>query len=186
MSLASSTATAVLALLAPVAQAAIHIESAISEMPRVVVLTDIGTDPDDEESLVRLLLYTNELEVEGLIATTSTWQREAVHPELIEERIHAYGAVLSNLREHAPGYPDEKALLDRIKSGPALYGLAGVGDRKDSPASELLIAAVERPDPRCRVVRFRPRSDPVSLVAVPGSQQRSFRASPAAGVKAGE
>jgi Protein of unknown function (DUF1593) len=137
-----------LALFAPAAHSAAHIESGTPERPRVVVLTDIGIDPDDEESLVRLLLYTNEMEVEGLIATTSTWQRDAVHPELIEERVRAYGAVLSNLRKHAPGYPAASSLLARIKSGPAVYGLAGVGEGKDGPASELLIAAVERPDPR--------------------------------------
>ena len=47
---------------------------------RVIVLTDIGADPDDTESLVRLLLYSNELELEGLIATTSTWQQTRASP----------------------------------------------------------------------------------------------------------
>ena len=40
--------------------------------PRVIVISDIGNEPDDQMSLVRLLLYSNELEIEGLIATTST------------------------------------------------------------------------------------------------------------------
>ncbi len=39
--------------------------------PRLLVLTDIGNEPDDQMSLVRLLLYSNELDLEGLIATTS-------------------------------------------------------------------------------------------------------------------
>ena len=37
--------------------------------PRVVVLTDIANEPDDQMSLVRLLLYSNQLELEGLVAT---------------------------------------------------------------------------------------------------------------------
>jgi hypothetical protein len=29
--------------------------------PRLIVLTDIGNEPDDSESMVRLLLYSNDL-----------------------------------------------------------------------------------------------------------------------------
>jgi hypothetical protein len=36
--------------------------------PRVIVETDAGGDPDDEQSLVRFLLYANEFDVEGIIA----------------------------------------------------------------------------------------------------------------------
>src|SRR5262249_48956465 len=46
--------------------------------PRVVVLSDIGNEPDDQMSFVRLLLYSNELDLESLIATTSTWQKNKV------------------------------------------------------------------------------------------------------------
>jgi hypothetical protein len=47
---------------------------------RAFILTDIGNEPDDQMSLVRLLLYSNEIEIEGLVATTSTWQRAKVSP----------------------------------------------------------------------------------------------------------
>ena len=67
-----------------------------ADKPRIMVLTDIGNEPDDSESMVRFLLYTNEFDVEGLVATTSTWQRKVVHPEMIEERVRAYGRVLPN------------------------------------------------------------------------------------------
>ena len=43
--------------------------------PRVLVLTDIGNEPDDQMSLTRFLLYSNEFDIEGLVATTSTWQK---------------------------------------------------------------------------------------------------------------
>ena len=35
--------------------------------PRLLVLTDIGGDPDDEQTLIRLLLYANCFDIEGLI-----------------------------------------------------------------------------------------------------------------------
>src|SRR5688500_14347517 len=41
------------------------------ERLRVIVETDAGGDPDDEQSLVRFLLYANEWDVEGLIANRS-------------------------------------------------------------------------------------------------------------------
>ncbi|MFO7906329.1 MAG: nucleoside hydrolase-like domain-containing protein [Planctomycetota bacterium] len=35
--------------------------------PRFVVMTDIGGDPDDRQSMVRFLLYSCDLKVEGLL-----------------------------------------------------------------------------------------------------------------------
>ena len=37
------------------------------ERLRLVIETDAGSDPDDEQSLVRFLLYVNEWDVEGII-----------------------------------------------------------------------------------------------------------------------
>jgi hypothetical protein len=37
--------------------------------PRLFVLTDLANEPDDEESLVRLLAYANEFDIEGIAAT---------------------------------------------------------------------------------------------------------------------
>ena len=45
-----------------------HLEN---ERPRLVVLTDIGGDPDDTQSMIRLMTYSNEFEIEGLIASAS-------------------------------------------------------------------------------------------------------------------
>ena len=47
--------------------------------PRVVVISDIGNEPDDQMSFVRFLLYSNEFDVEAMIATTSTWQKTKTH-----------------------------------------------------------------------------------------------------------
>src|SRR6188474_222554 len=65
--------------------------------PRLIVLTDIGGDPDDQQSLIRLMLYSNEFEIEGLVASASgtpgDLKAEVVRPELIREIVEAYGKV---------------------------------------------------------------------------------------------
>ena len=40
------------------------------DRPRLIVLTDFFKDPDDNQSLIRLLCYANEFVIEGLIATS--------------------------------------------------------------------------------------------------------------------
>jgi len=64
-----------------------------SRRPRLVVLTDIGGDPDDQQSMIRLLVHANEFVIEGLIATASGTPgelKEAVtKPHLIREQIEA-------------------------------------------------------------------------------------------------
>ena len=48
----------------------IHIAFAQSEKARIIVTTDITNEPDDQESLVRLLAYANDFDIEGLIGST--------------------------------------------------------------------------------------------------------------------
>lgn len=119
-----------------------------ADRTRIVILSDIGNEPDDSESFVRFLLYADQFDVEGLIATTSTWQRDRVQPALIAERIDAYACVRPNLLRHAPGYPEAAALRAVLRSGRAAYGMAGVGEGQDSDASRLLVAAADRADTR--------------------------------------
>ena len=64
----------------------LHISSSLQAQNvrnRVIVLTDIEADPDDTQSLIRLLLYSNNIDIKGLIATTSTWQKSVIAPESI-------------------------------------------------------------------------------------------------------
>src|SRR5687768_11865346 len=76
-----------------------------SARARLVVLTDIEADPDDTQSLVRLLLYSNELDIEGIVATTSIHMRDEIHPDSIVAIIDRYAGVRANLLKHASGYP---------------------------------------------------------------------------------
>lgn len=116
--------------------------------PRIVVLTDITNEPDDQESLVRFLVYANEYDVEGLVATTSTWLRNRTSVQNIRDCVAAYGIVRSNLTKHADGYPTQQQLESVIREGWPEFGMNGVGDNRDSPGSELIIDVVDRADPR--------------------------------------
>ena len=116
--------------------------------PRLFVLSDIGNEPDDQMSLVRLLLYANEIDIEGFGATTSVWQRDKVRPDIAQRVIAAYAKVVPGLRANAPGYPDAADLAARVQPGVAGYGLAAIDPAHPSPAALALIAAARRPDPR--------------------------------------
>jgi len=137
--------------LALVASAHAYEPTATDDAPgkaRVFVLSDMGNEPDDQMSFVRLLLYSNELDLEGLVATTSTWQKDKVQPETMREIVRAYGGVRPNLLKHADGWPEAAALEAVVSAGPAVYGMAAVGKGQASPGAVALLRAADRQDPR--------------------------------------
>jgi hypothetical protein len=115
---------------------------------RVIVLTDIEADPDDTQSLVRLLLYSNVIDIKGLVATTSCWHKNRVNPESIEKVIKSYGKVQPNLIKHEIGFPSAEELLMLVKQGLPKYGMLGVGEGKDSEGSQWIIKELEKKDDR--------------------------------------
>ncbi|PSL01719.1 DUF1593 domain-containing protein [Cecembia rubra] len=115
---------------------------------RVLVLTDITNEPDDQQSLVRFLVYANEYDIEGIIATTSTHLRNQTKKDKIEELVRNYGQVKSILDIHANEYPSMEYLLSITSIHLPLFSMEGVGEGKDSPGSELLIKAVDKSDDR--------------------------------------
>ncbi|MFK8165062.1 MAG: nucleoside hydrolase-like domain-containing protein, partial [Lewinella sp.] len=115
---------------------------------RVIILTDIEADPDDTQSLVRLLLYANQVDIRAIVATTSCWKRTTVEPASIIKVIEAYGEVQPNLLKHEAGYPTAEELLTKITEGLPKYGMLGVGDGQDSPGSEWIIEELEADDDR--------------------------------------
>ncbi len=122
--------------------------SAEVDKPRVFVFTDISNEPDDEESLVRFLVYANEYDVEGLVATTSTWLRSKPREDLIRRQLEAYGQVHSNLSQHAAGFPTKEQLLAVTSTGQTGYGMAAVGEGQATPGSRRLLRAADKADPR--------------------------------------
>ena len=126
--------------------------AASAEKPRLVVLTDIGGDPDDQQSMIRLMLYSNEFDIEGLIAssagTTGELKDEVVKPELIRQIVEAYGKVRENLVLHEPAFPTKQKLMDRVKSGNPHRGVRSLGNEHDTEGSRWIIEAADRADPR--------------------------------------
>ncbi len=86
-------------------------------VPRLLIETDAGGDPDDEQSLVRFLLYANEWDIEGIIANRPATRRpENKNPEdtglgIVRRLLDAYGQCRPNLVQHDARYPDEGVSL---------------------------------------------------------------------------
>jgi len=114
---------------------------------RVVVMTDIGGDPDDRQSMVRFLLYACDFDVEGLCTGFGHGHYEVTHPELIRAAVDAYGKVLPNLYKHRSDYPSHERLVGLIKDGHN-GDPHRVGPGMDSEASEWIIRVLDRDDPR--------------------------------------
>ncbi|KAL4865594.1 hypothetical protein BDV12DRAFT_188076 [Aspergillus spectabilis] len=95
----------------------------IKNKPRVLVTSDIDNEPDDSESFVRYLLYTNEFGTEGLVP------------------------VIDNLNAHTHpnnGCPDPQTLSNLVKSGPEVYGLEALNPNIPlAEGTQLLISALD-------------------------------------------
>jgi hypothetical protein len=118
-----------------------------AERPRLCVLTDIGGDPDDQQSMIRLMVYANEFEIEGLIAsaagTPGELKQAVTKPKLIREIVAAYGKVRDNLARHASGWPAAVELAARIKTGNPHRGREHIGDGHDTEGSRWLIERID-------------------------------------------
>jgi hypothetical protein len=128
-------------------------------IPRLIVLTDISSltagvaEPDDGQSLIRLMLYASEFDIEGLIATSNLGHGQKTRPDLIHQVVGAYEKVQPNLLQHDPRYPPAGSLRACIKAGQDVAGLkvpveASVGPGKDTEASNCIIRIVDRVDAR--------------------------------------
>src|SRR5437868_14097657 len=90
---------------------------------RVIIETDAGGDPDDEQSLVRFLLYANEWDVEGIIANRPTARDgENRNPArtglgIVRRLLDAYGNCRTNLVLHDARYPTREFLWGRAVAG---------------------------------------------------------------------
>jgi hypothetical protein len=139
--LASTTIKAIVVFpLLLVACAPIHAD----ERLRVIVETDAGGDPDDEQSLVRFLLYANEWDVEGIICNRAEARDGENHnPErtglgIARRQVKAYGECYAKLIQHDARYPKLERLLERTVSG-----------YEDSDEGvKLILSAVDSADPR--------------------------------------
>lgn len=143
-----SVALAILMAGASLAQESGSKSGFVSAKPRVINTTDLGADPDDEQSMVRQLVCANEFDIEGLIVSTGCWKKTQSNTEMLDKLVDAYGECVENLNVHAKGFPSVEYLRSISVMGQTGYGMSDVGDGKDSPGSELIISAVDKDDPR--------------------------------------
>ena len=107
--------------------------------PRTVVTTDM--EQDDLASLIRYMLYTNDLDTEGIIYTSGRYHfagdgkgttfflpgREYKTPQtswrwtgtttIQKDVLKAYAKVYPNLKRQDPAYPSPSSLLSKVKIG---------------------------------------------------------------------
>lgn len=133
--------------------------------PRIVVLTDVSTwETDDSESLVRFLVHADLFEIEGLIYTTG-WSLDSTRQNfinLIYDAENAYEKDIPNLMKRSAqkgfskdesqqkiGYwPDPEYLRERTMFGSKNRGFKFIGEKNDSPGSELIIKLADEDDDR--------------------------------------
>lgn len=108
-----------------------------TERPRVIVTSD--GEIDDQCSMVRFLLYTNECDVEGIVSSSSQYHahdKNWAGDDWIDPALEAYAQVHPNLVKHDPRYPTPEYLRERI----ALGNVKTVGDmEKPTEGSNLIV-----------------------------------------------
>ncbi|MBO4719373.1 MAG: DUF1593 domain-containing protein [Prevotella sp.] len=138
--------------------------------PRLVVCTDIApadVEPDDMESMVHLMVYADMFEIEALI-TSVGWNCDPYPLEwsqYLYRVIAAYAKDVPNLMKRSGqkkhlslkkengsqqiGYwPSAEYLSKRAVMGSMYGGIRSIGEKNDSPGSELLIRLADEDDPR--------------------------------------
>lgn len=132
------------------------------EKCRYIALTDISASPfpwaekDDIQSLIRLLLYSNEIDLEGIILCSSCFLKKGGGPRaaaLVNRILDVYESVRPNLDCHAAGYPEADRLRKIVCMGIPAFGNApgdgfAEGRYGDVAGVRRIIDAVDAPDPR--------------------------------------
>ena len=138
--------------------------------PRLVVCTDIApadVEPDDMESMVRLMAYADCFEIEALI-TSVGWNCDPYPKdwaEYLQRVIEAYRKDVTKLmqrskqkdfmpvdkengQQHLGYWPSADYIKSRAVMGSIHGGIGAIGENNDSPGSELLIRLADEDDPR--------------------------------------
>lgn len=112
--------------------------------PRVIVSTDIGgTDFDDFQSMVHLLLYADVLDLEGLVSSPYGPGRKAHLLEVIDRYERDYPA----LRSHSARYPAPSELRGIAKQGETEVA-PYAGFRRPTEGSEWIVRCARKADTR--------------------------------------
>ncbi|WP_319231993.1 nucleoside hydrolase-like domain-containing protein [Draconibacterium orientale] len=131
---------------------------------RVIAMTD--GEVDDRCSMVRFLLYTNDIELEAIIQTNSVYQPKGwSSSNWLNQQIDAYEQVYPNLKIHDPAYPSPNVLRSKIFVGdedsthivvdrfsnkrvPGMEPAIDPADWADTPGSDKIVEVLLEDDPR--------------------------------------
>ena len=90
-------------------------QKSVPVKPRILISTDIGgTDPDDNQSMIHFLMYSDKFNTEGLISSPSYGEGTKQH---ILEMIALYEKDLPKLQKHNKSFPSPNALRAITKQG---------------------------------------------------------------------
>lgn len=121
---------------------------ATDENTRLIVTTDLGgSDPDDIQSMIHLLVCSDRIDIEGLISSEA-WVDDADKTDKLRQTIENFIEVLPTLKIHSPGYPTAEYLRSIVVRGQDKPHIDGVGEGKDSPGSDLIVSALMKEDKR--------------------------------------
>lgn len=105
----------------------------------IVIITQDG-EVDDRSSFMRFLLYTADIDLRGVIATNSKWQRNGHGLDWLNKAYGLYGQVLDNLLLHNPDYPSVELLQSiTVLGNENPKYLTGVPPYADSKGADLII-----------------------------------------------
>lgn len=134
---------------------------------RVIVTTDLpdlawknGGDPDDIQSMVRFLLFSNEFDIEAIVASAGTNSFKANKNHVLEVYDY-YDKVDENLSTYDCDFPSADYLRSITYQGMGNEGPISIkwncengkwqdiiGEGRDCEASDAIIKAVDKDDPR--------------------------------------
>lgn len=120
------------------------------EKPGIIVLTDIGGDTDDEQSMVRFLLYSDLFDIKAICATSRLGHDQDTKPELIRKQIKAYRGVYPNLLLHSKNFPSPDYLETVVKNGQG--DQFHYGKEFDTEASNFIIKVVDEAEKTIHIV----------------------------------
>lgn len=114
----------------------------VAVKPRILISTDIGgTDPDDNQSMAHLLMYSNRFDIEGLVSSPSYGNGSKAE---ILRMIDLYQADLPKLQAHESGFPAPDYLRSVCKQG--AHGAAPyAGYSKPTEGSRWIIHCAMKP-----------------------------------------
>jgi hypothetical protein len=114
-----------------------------NDKPRVIITQD--GEVDDRSSFMRFLLYTPDIDLRGIIATNSKWQKNGHGLGWINEAYQLYGQVRENLLLHNPDYPTVEFLKSiTVLGNEDPKHLTGTPPYADSEGADLIIREIRK------------------------------------------